>query len=117
MNDKKDNCDKFLFPTEYMKLTYGNEWYIKYKYIEVISDKKSKKGNKICYLYVFPKCSDDGYIDYRTLTPIPKTEADKKDFPLDAIRGVELLSRYTGKYYRKYFIKKITIKKSDYEKF
>ena len=89
-----------------MKKIYGSSWFNEYGFDEVISNQKTKKGNRICWLHIFFRDNkkDNKYVNYMDNKPI--SAKDVNNFPLDRIFGVELLSKNSKKYYRKYIFKK-----------
>ena len=95
MTEEIKNCeetedvseDKFLFPSDYMKDVYGDQWYKLYTYQESVSNKKTKNNNRICWLNIKTKKNDS-----------------HEELIIKPVRGVELISK-RNKPYRKYILR------------
>lgn len=59
IKSKYCNDKTFSFASDIMKKEYGDDWIKKYRYWEVITDRITKKGNTIVYLYIV----DQNYIN------------------------------------------------------
>jgi hypothetical protein len=83
--------DEFLFANQYMKKLYGDKWFKKYKFIEEISNYKTRSGKPISWLKVFDKFDNNN------------------SKIINKIFGFESISKISNKPYRKYIFKKNNI--------